>query len=240
MSYSIIIPSRTLSNLKACIHAIRIQDIGARIIVVWDRPEDDPLDSAHVELADPFNKMEGLLGVKPFVFARAVNQGIAAAGTDDVILLNDDAQLQTRGGFDMLSLAAQRGEKYGVLSALILGMAAAPDQCANADRIRLGQARPAAATVDCKHHMLAFMAVYIRREVLDLVGHFDEQFVGYGYDDDDYCKRILLSGLELGVEYSCLVEHGSLPSTYRGQGQAAGFDLLAENRAIFQEKWRGL
>ena len=35
-----------------------------------------------------------LEGVKPFIFARNCNLGIRAAGSDDVVLLNDDALLE--------------------------------------------------------------------------------------------------------------------------------------------------
>src|ERR1051326_1988309 len=88
VSLSVIIPSRTATNLVPCITAIGERDPEVRIIVV-----DDGLEMSQ-ELRKLF-PTQFLAGVKPFVFARNVNLGIHAAGTDDVILLNDDALLKT-------------------------------------------------------------------------------------------------------------------------------------------------
>lgn len=88
-----------------------------------------------------------------------------------------------------------------------------------------------------RHHMVAFVCVLIRRDVLDLVGVLDERFDGYGYEDDDYCLRVRNAGLEIGVFDPCIVEHGTkAESTYRGPG-AAGRNLLDHNRQKFNEKW---
>lgn len=239
MSYSIIIPSTEISNLAPCISAIRTREVKARIIVIWDQPNESGALTAE-QIAARFDpRVEVIPGEKPFIFARAVNAGIEAADFDDVVLLNDDAILVSRGGFDLLAKSAQHPE-YGAVSALIEGMAAAPDQCFTDEKYLEGGRHPGAALLRVRHHMIAFMAVAMRREILDLVGLLDEQFVGYGYEDDDMCKRLKLSGFELGVECSCLVDHGSLPSTYRGLKRPGSIDMLAENRGIFDRKWKGL
>lgn len=236
MKYSIVILSKTAENLIACVNAIRDNDITAPIIVVWDAPEDDPAAAVISERSQPFDAGVSFeKGIKPFVFARNANIGIRAAGTDDVILLNDDAILQTRGGFDMMAEACSSLEHFGAVSALIWGMAAAEGQQGTREKISYGNAHPL-NVLEVSHHMIAFMAVYFRRAALEQCGELDERFTGYGYEDDDYCKRLKLLELKLGVHCGCLVDHGTLPSSFRG-AVPAGINLLDENRLIFKDKW---
>lgn len=225
--YSILIPSKTMSNLQANIKALMKARVKGRIIIL------DDFDELTREFDAP--GLEWIKCPKPFNFARNINIGIAAAGHDDVILLNDDALLESPGGFDLLHEEMHRGEDtgvyFGAVSCLISGMAAAPDQCYNVNR-------PIHNWIRRIHrHMIAFMAVYIPRTVINQVGLLDERFVGYGYEDDDYCRRLIKSGWSLGVFDGAIVEHNlTLPSTFRGN-IPAGFDLLAQNRAIFEAKW---
>ena len=85
MGLSVIIPSKNPVNLAACITAIRAAGETCRIIVV-----DDGLPAYNHGIG-----ADTVLGHKPFVYSRNINLGIYAAGTDDVILLNDDALLKT-------------------------------------------------------------------------------------------------------------------------------------------------
>lgn len=246
--YAVVILSKTLSKLEACLCAIRGAGCDAPIIVAWDEAASLAPHSLGERFVD-FAPLHVFLGEQPFVFARNANRGIRSAGAYvtpnvtgspavsslDVILINDDAQLTTPNGFNRLSEAAQdpNGRQFGVVSALILGGAAADDQMMGRPHSRNvlpGRIR------ECTHHMLAFVCVYIRRTVIDYVGLLDQRFTAYGYDDDDYCARVRLAGWKLGVFDPCIVEHGSIESTYRGAGSASVTTLDA-NRAVFVRKW---
>lgn len=231
MSYSIVIPSRTPENLAACVASIRACGEFGQVIIVWDRSRDNP----PLEVIP--NGCVYREVTEPFVFARNVNVGIRVAGGSDVILLNDDTRLLTFEGFKKLNCMAKTMDGYGVISAAITGAVGNPEQLQCSDKPVLRLAR---------HHTLVFVAVYIRRDVLDKLGDhpdsekrkqwLDEAFVHYGYDDDDVCERVRVRGYKLGVFDGCLVEHGVLPSSYRG---AAGANAVAlqPNRDIFIEKW---
>lgn len=208
---SIIIPSRNARNLEQCVrYGIRPAGETARIIVI-----DDGLDQW-------LDEVTYVNGAKPFCFARNMNIGIREAGDDDVVLLNDDAVLQTPGGFTLLQKAAEEHREYGLL-------AATTNNVGNVNQLPQGKGlRP-------DPRMVCFVCVFIPRRTLDLVGGLDERFIGYGFDDDDYCLRVRLAGLKIGIHDGCFVDHRHLPSTFRGSALSAGD--LAQNAAIFRAKW---
>ena len=72
---------------------------------------------------------------------------------------------------------------------------------------------------------VAFVCVYIPRRIIDLVGLLDDRLTGYGREDDLYCLKVRRAGLKIGVWHGCVVEHNSLPSSYRTRpdcGELAG------------------
>ena len=81
---------------------------------------------------------------------------------------------------------------------------------------------------------LAFVCVYLPRAVLEAVGPLDERFIGYGGEDADYCGRILEKDFLLGIFDGCLVEHGSIASTYRSRPDVR--HLAAINQRLYSEK----
>lgn len=234
MSFSVIIPSRTLENLRPCVATIRAAHETCHIIVVDDfrAPLPEPLEP------EALRECTWIRGESPFVFARNINLGIAAAGDDDVILLNDDTCLRTPFGFSYLASVAKEKPQYGIISAGITAAVGNEEQLA----------QPGSRLRGTTHHTLVFVCVYIRRAVLDHLQMkqaiidqdrnrwLDERFEAYGYDDDDMCERVRQAGLKLGIFDGCAVEHGVLESTYRGRGSASSTDLKP-NRDRFIEKW---
>jgi GT2 family glycosyltransferase len=223
MSLSVIIPSKTASNLIPCMEALRENEPAVRIIVV-----DDGLDLEFLPL-HPYIRVDMvesptsfLPGIKPFIYARNCNLGIQAAGDDDVILLNDDALLQTPGGFTAMQRAAEEHPELGIIGAVtnIVG---------NQNQM------PQAIGLREDPRMVCFVCVFIPRRTIDLVGLLDEEFTGYGFEDDSYCLRVRRAGLKIGIFDGCFVDHGSLRSTFRGDPRKPAD--LRENSAIFKSKY---
>ena len=227
MNYSVIIPSRSAANLVPCVRAIREAGETCRVIVVDDgvnwagiNPLAIPLDIYLQNLSAL--RITRVFGVRPFCFARNVNLGIAAAGDDDVIIMNDDALLDTPNGFGALSKAMPG---YGLGAAIT-------NNAGNLNQVRLPQ-------VPGRRHdeprMVCFIAVYSPRHIINSVGLLDEQFIGYGMDDDDYSLRVRNAGYKIGIFDGCYVDHASLKSEYRG-GPVTGGDFRPNLRR-FIEKW---
>jgi GT2 family glycosyltransferase len=172
---------------------------------------------------------EYLQGITPFIYSRAINQAIAAAGTDDILALNDDCLLKTPGGFTLLAQAAEEHPEFGVISAVMTNVG-------NRNQFphRTGGLR-------VEPRMVTYTAVYLPRATFEKVGPLDERFGGvdeqgrlrWGYDDDDHCFRIRRAGLKIGIHDGCLVDHGTLKSTARGHGHVS----LDPGRDVFIKKW---
>jgi GT2 family glycosyltransferase len=212
MSFSVIIPSKNADNLSRCVEAVlRCEpEMDPRRIVVID---DGARENSAVQ------GVTWITGVKPFVFARNCNLGITFS-CDDVILLNDDALLQTPGGFSAMAEASQG---WGVVSAAT--------NCGSGCQQAQGQGGVRLVAT----HVPAFICAYIPRETIATVGLLDERFTAYGHDDNDYVKRTRLAGLKVGVFDGCFVDHRSLSSTYRGKPGAPGD--IAAGRKIYEAKY---
>jgi hypothetical protein len=221
VSLSVVIPSKTWNNLRSCLIALERCEPNARVIVV-----DDGLSTLP---APALGRMmiSTLAGMRPFIFARNCNLGIRAAGADDVVLLNDDALLESRSGFtDMQAAAAVRPE-IGIVSATT-NLAGNPEQWPAPGLVRL--------RTSSRH--VAFVCVLLPRRTIETVGLLDERFTAYGWEDNDYCRRVRNAGLRVGIFDGCYVDHGSLTSSFRG-GPRGVRDCTPGSR-IYQAKWGDL
>lgn len=217
MSFSVIIPSRNVTNLICCVAAVRLAEPAAEIIVI-----DDGIDWSQACDLKPLVRV--IEGVKPFVFSRNMNLGIhACAG--DVVLLNDDALLETPFGFHELEEASKAHPEFGVISAVtnVVGNVAQ---------------RPRDQGLREEPRTLAFVCVYVPRVTIDRVGLLDERFSAYGWEDNDYCRRVREEGMKLGIFDDCFIDHDSLHSTFRGSPRTPG-DIRA-GQEIYRAKWGDL
>lgn len=216
--FSIVILSRNPNNLIPCVLRILEKEPGLqpeRIIVV---------DDGAREVAEQY--LPGVTwvpGIKPFCFARNANLGLKAAGRDDVILCNDDALLETEYGFATLWAAGQSLANFGVISA-------ATNHTGNDNQWPRGDTQ-----IRFEPRMVCFICALLKREVIDRIGGLDESLVGYGLDDDDYCLRARNAGFYIGVWDGCVMDHGSLTSTFRGDPSTPAD--YRPNLEIFKKKW---
>lgn len=178
-------------------------------------------------------------GEKPFVFARNINIGIAAASLDDpgcdVILMNDDARLVTPGGFSALAKIAASLDPPAIVAPVVSGRVGCAEQLA-ADPLVDPRRHAAVAAGRAfenprlrRADKLCFICVFIPRAILERVGYLDERFTAYGWDDDDYCRRAVAAGFGLFAWEGCIVSHLG-PGTFASRDNSV-------NAGIFRAKW---
>ena len=194
--FTVLIPSKDADNVDRCVASIQAHGETCRIIVI-----DDGLSRRREDC-------EYIQGAKPFGYPQNINRGIRAAATDDVLLLNDDTELVTASGFTKLAEEFQWHEGLGILSPGIQGNICNRNQ----DVMANPGFRP-------ELRMLAFVAVYICRRLIEEIGLLDERFgEGYGCDDSEYTRRALMAGFQLGVWDKCVVDHSHPErSTFRSK-----------------------
>ncbi len=259
MSFAVIIPSRNAANLLPCVAAVRKHEPDARIIVVDDGLGHEVRDKLSAE--HKFGRVERLVSINgedPFIFARNVNIGIDYAAhkkycarglsgghypcsedcqlDDDVVILNDDALLETPGGFSLMAKAAQEHPEYGIIASTC-------NNVGNRNQWRLeggglygsGIRGGVLDGLRDEPRMVCFVAVLIPRRTIETVGLLDERYTGYGCDDDDYSFSVRKAGLKIGIHDGCYVDHGSLTSSFRGAAGSGGD--YRPNLRRFIEKW---
>ncbi len=219
--FKVVVLSARAGNLVACVRSVMEcePDLPPADVIVVD-------DGARAEAERHLPGITWVAGAKPFVFARNANLGIAAAGVD-VVLLNDDARLVTPGGFSRLCAAARARPDIGLCSAAIQGIVGNPRQ----------HPHGAGGEIRTEPDVLAFVGVLIPWRTCQAIGPLDDRFVGYGFEDNDYCERVRGAGLGLGICDACVIDHGGdLPSTFRTRPDIA--DRYEVNRRLYEQKQR--
>ena len=165
-----------------------------------------------------YRNMKWVEGKSPFIFAEAINAGVRAADPDsDIVILGDDVRFETPGAIDSL---ARLSDGAAIVAPQVIGVCGQPSQ------------RVGATTYD-PTGWVAFICAYIPRAAWDAVGPLDERFVGYGYDDVDWCRRAVKYG-KVKITNTAVVRH--LPeSSYRTNPNWV--DQYEQNRTIYHTKW---
>jgi len=232
MAYSVVIPSKTAANVYRCIKSIKEAGEHCRIFVIDDGVDWESIRDEHGVFLPCGYEVGIIPGLKPFCFARNVNLGIQAAGDDDVIIMNDDAGLQTPNGLQRLAELAYSGTRFPAMPHNPIGMVGPVTE--HVGNVRQLQ-RAAKQRLRWEPRMLCFVCCYIPRHVLRAVGPLDERYTHYGMDDDDYSLRIRNAGFTIGITDEVFVDHGHVASSFRGEGGAGGD--FTHNLQLFIGKW---
>lgn len=149
-------------------------------------------------------------------FAAAVNRGIREAGTDDIILLNNDAHVRP-GWIRGLREGLESRPDAGLVGCRVSPHHGAVSHCG----VRLSAATMEGSDIAFSHDLgqylgtrevraVTFCCVYIPRTTIDRVGLLDERYFAY-YEDLDYCLRVAKAGLKC-------VYAGGVQVIHEGQG----------------------
>jgi GT2 family glycosyltransferase/tetratricopeptide (TPR) repeat protein/2-polyprenyl-3-methyl-5-hydroxy-6-metoxy-1,4-benzoquinol methylase len=231
----VMLTNNQLEYTKLCLSSIRCRtDEPYEVIIVDNGSTDGTVDY-----------LRNVDGVRLIVnpenrgFPAAVNQGIAAARGDYILLLNNDC-IVTTGWLARLLAAIESAPDVGLAgpcSNCVSGeqqIAVDYEQLSDVDGFAWEWAKRQAGRRVETDRLVAF-CLLVKRSVIDRIGVLDERFGLGNFEDDDFCRRALAAGFKAVIAQDAFVHHfGSV--TFRAMGIDFA-SLLHHNQRLFQEKW---
>ena len=169
----------------------------------------------------------------PFIFARNVNLA-AESASGHLFILNDDTRIVSANFVGALESVVNSdvAAGYGVLGARVLRNTG---NLAQTQPVPAGEIHEIAPTPENLQGTLPFIAVLIPRTIWREVGRLDEQFDGYGWEDNDYAMRVREAGYRLGIFGGVSVDH-ERHGTFRVY-EARLDEMCERSRQRFDSKW---
>ncbi|MDI6773266.1 MAG: glycosyltransferase, partial [bacterium] len=239
---SIIIPTHNNLHLtRLCLDAIfRNTSWPNYEIVVVDNASSDGTPAYLRDLEARRENVRCIFNEENGGFARANNQGIAAADGDYLVLLNNDT-LVTRGWLTIMIRHLETHRDVGMIGPAT--NLAGNEAKINVDYTNIEEMETFSERYAREHAgetlempMLGFFCVVIPRRVIDEVGFLDERF-GIGmFEDDDYSHRIRRAGYRLVCTDGAFVHHFH-SATMRRFSEQEYLRMFEANRAKFEQKW---
>lgn len=172
-------------------------------------------------------------------FPAGVNQGLATAEGDYVVLLNNDVLVPRQWDSDLVEdLESNPGlGMIGPVTNQVTGPQRRPSPYALSHFLEWAAAWRAAPgrAVQPVPRLVGF-CLMARRAVLDRIGGLDARFSPGMFEDDDWGVRAQMAGYRLGISTRVYVHH--VGSVSFGEDREGAHALLARNRRLFERKWR--
>jgi GT2 family glycosyltransferase len=231
---------------ERCLDSLLATDLDRAEIIVVDNGSTDATPSA---LAAYANRVRIVTNPENLGFVRGMNAGIAAARSDDdVILLNNDLKFTQRDWIGRLRDAAYAAPEIGIVGCRMLG----PEPegrlyhdgaFIEPDRLWGQQTESGLIERDVaqytrlrKVESIAFALAYIRRDCVERNGGLDTAFHSY-FEDTDYCLRAADLGIATALAGAVTLQHDQHGSTGEEHSEFRT-RLFAQSRATFAARWQ--
>jgi GT2 family glycosyltransferase/SAM-dependent methyltransferase/glycosyltransferase involved in cell wall biosynthesis len=235
---------------KACLESVLRHTREPYELVVVDNASTDATLAYLRELEAGFKRVPHEFCRKMTVIANAANLGFAAgnnlgmavAGGEYVVLINNDVVV-TPGWLGRMLACARREPKIGLVGPMT-NYVTGPQKVENPgydlasfkglDEFALAFAREHAGEA-LPHWRVVGFCMLIKRAVIEKIGGLDGRFGLGNYEDDDFSLRAALAGFESWIAQDCYVHHvgsqtfAELKVDYR--------QSLEKNWGVFKQKW---
>ena len=172
-------------------------------------------------------------------FPAGVNQGLAVAEGDCLVLLNNDVLVPRQWDRDLLEDLESHPD-VGLIGPVTNHVTGPQERAAPyalpqfLDYAARWRQEPGHA-VQSVPRLVGF-CLMARREIVDRIGGLDARFSPGMFEDDDWGVRVQMAGYKLGISTRVYVHHvGSVSFGEDVEGTRA---LLRHNGRLFRRKWR--
>jgi GT2 family glycosyltransferase/glycosyltransferase involved in cell wall biosynthesis len=237
---SIIIPvSGQWKYTKECLESIRKDTAISHEIIVIDNASKD---STLRELRR-YPEVRLICNENNLGFPAAMNQGMAAAVGEHILLLNNDTVVSLGWLERMVELAESDATigLVGPVSNKVSGVQIDKEAKYSTPAEMQAYAQKIAEEkkgIVRDFPRIAFLCTLIKRSLFDCLGGLDERFSPGNFEDDDYCLRAQIAGYKSVIAEDVFIHHyGSV--SWQADGEERYRKLLQFNGEKFKAKWGG-
>lgn len=233
----IILTYNNLNYNKICIESIRKYTTANtyELIII----DNNSTDGTREWLKEQ-NDIKLILNDENVGFPKGCNLGIKASEKDnDILFLNNDTKVTPRW-LDNLKICFYSDDKIGAVGSIT-------NYCSNYQSISVPYKDlesmiqfadknniSSSDKWEQKNRLIGF-CMLVKRDVINKIGIFDEQFTPGHFEDDDLSMRIIESGYKLMVCYDSFIHHFGSVSFKKDYTQ---FNHIVRTTALkFEEKW---
>ena len=177
-------------------------------------------------------------------FACANNQGLSTSNGEYIVLLNPDT-IVADGWFEELQIVIDRNPEIGLISPMTnrvghYGGLPSLDLVGNdANQLVIQKSLLLISLFKGKYlemPRLGFYCVVGKSIVFQEIGMFDEKYIVGGYEDDDYCNRLVNAGYKLALALGSFVYHYQ-DMSFSGVEFEERKKIARGNQRYYESKW---
>jgi GT2 family glycosyltransferase len=237
----IVLTYNNLAFTRACLESVEKHSRYPNLeLIIVDNASTDETPAFLRQYASDHPSSTVILNEQNVGFAAGNNVGLRAATGDFLIMLNNDTYV-TDGWVHGLIRHFRQHPQLGLIGPVTnnIGNEAKIDMSYETMAEMLTEARryTSAHTDDLLFiETIAFFCVAMRRRTYETVGELDEDFALGFFEDDDYCRRVKLEGLDIAVANDVFVHH-HMSASFDKLGHARKQELFEANKAVYENKW---
>ncbi len=240
---SIVVPIHNGAQIvQRCIESVLRWSAGDTRLILIDDASDDPAIAPLLGRYESRSRIQITRNAQNLGYTRTCNLGIAAAGDDDVLLLNADTEVGP-GWLRRLRLTAYASDDIGTATAVSdnAGAFSVPElelYCPIPSRWTLEHTQRALLqqTRGCLPQLPTGngFCMYIKRAMLDRVGVLDVDAFPFGYgEENDLCQRGEQAGFRHVIAGDVLVRHVRSASF----GEVRRLALGTQGMAVLRQRY---
>ncbi len=223
-----------LASLERCREGVELE------VIVVDNASTDGTPEFLSAWAAGRGDARVILNAANLGFAAGNNVGLAAAGGDYLVILNNDTVVTPWWAWRLVG-HLRNEPAIGVIGALtnnIGNEARVATTYASLDAMPAQAERITRPNVGrwFALHTAAFFCVMLPRTTYERCGPLCEDYGVGMFEDDDYCRRVQQAGLVVACAEDVFVHH-HLSASFDRLGEARKRELFETNQAIYESKW---